>query len=58
MILLLIYSIVAFAQNELIFTDILRLSVNVSTSEDQGGEQQVSLDGKCIPLLLGRYPIS
>lgn len=37
---------VSFPQNELIFTDILRLSVNVSASEDQDGGQQVSLDGK------------
>lgn len=54
-ILILNYSImpffVSFPKNELIFTDILRLSVNVSASEDQDGDQQVSLDGKFMVLL-------
>lgn len=52
------YFFVSFPQNELIFTDILRLSVNVSASEDQDGGQQVSLDGKFMVLLHIRYQIS
>lgn len=49
---------VSFPQNELIFTDILRLSVSVSASEDQDGGQPLSLDGKRMLLLHIRYQIS
>lgn len=49
------YFFVSFPQNELIFTDILRLSVNASASEDQDGGQQVSLDGTFMVLLHIRY---
>lgn len=45
----------SFPQNELIFTDILRLSVDVSASEDRDGGQPVSLDGKFMGLSHIRY---
>lgn len=51
------YFFVSFPQNELIFTDILRLSVDASASEGQDGGQQVSLDGKFVVLLHIRYQI-
>lgn len=50
--------VASFPQNELIFTDILRLSVAVSVSDVQDGGQQVSVDGAFIVPLHIRYQIS